>query len=69
MSPSIRRMAEENRRYRAVNPWRIVNMASIGTACGRYPTQEAAVEAAKSYGAYTVDVAAREVLVSRMPCL
>lgn len=34
-------------RWKAANPWRLLNVGSIGTECGRHPTQEAAYAAVR----------------------
>lgn len=35
--------------WRRANPWIIHNLLSPDTKCGRYPTREAALEAAATY--------------------
>lgn len=61
--------AREMDDYRAANPWVIVNVASIGTHCGRYPTLESAKERAASYrgGCVSFNEMLKEVYVSEIP--
>ena len=71
MGESMRRIEADNRRYRQANPWKIVNVQSPQTLCGRYPTRDAAIEAGRRYrdGIVEVQDVAQVVLVSEMPSL
>lgn len=57
------------KKWREANPWVIVNVSSVGTACGRFPTREAAEEHAKTYrgGVVRVNETAKQVYVSEIP--
>jgi hypothetical protein len=48
--------------YRTANPWRLINVRSIGTMCGRYATEEEAIEAATSSGGEYVGTDGHDVL-------
>ncbi len=57
-------------KYRKANPWVIVNVQSTQTACGRFPTKEAAVEYANAnYRGGVIGVEGRTVFVSEIPSL
>lgn len=43
-------MADNLAKWRAANPWVLKNLSVIGQACGRYPTEAAAVQAAAERG-------------------
>lgn len=53
------------------NPWEIMNTASNGTRCGRFPTKEAAIEKAKTYegGIRLIDDNVRRIYVHEIPSL
>lgn len=55
--------------YRKANPWYIQNLQNPQALCGRFPTREAAENAAKSYASGVVAVQGFAVQVSEMPCL
>ena len=64
----MRDLAKENREYREANPWRMVNLQSSQSLCGRYATlEEATAEAERRGGLVAVD--GHDVLFSEMPCL
>jgi hypothetical protein len=62
-------LKKSNEAYRLANPWIIQNNASLGTMCGRYPTRQAAEEAAASYrgGVTHVNENTKTVHVYDMP--
>ncbi len=57
--------------YRRNNPWIIQNMQNSQAMCGRFPSKDAAVQAAQSYRGGVVEVKDEQkiVLVSEVPNL
>lgn len=64
-------MQFDYREYIKRNPWEVVNLSSVGTACGRFPTRERAEEHARTYrgGIVSVDDKTRRVYVAETPSL
>lgn len=58
----------EIERYKKANPWILVNIQNAQAFSGRYPTREAAEQAAKERGG-VVDVRGFQVFFSEMPNL
>lgn len=54
--------------YRKANPWILQNLQNASALCGRFPTKEAAIEAANQRGG-VVAVEGLVVLFSEMPLL
>lgn len=54
--------------WKRANPWVLQNLQNSQTACGRFPTREAAEAEAKSRGG-VVEVRGNTVVFSEMPRL
>lgn len=63
---TTRRNAFDLESYRAKNPWELVNVMSVNTLCGRFPTRADAVSAAEYGGEVVrVDESCRRVYFAR----